>query len=67
MDEAEQRDRIARYVAAYNCFDVDGMLALPELPSQRAELAQHIRAAQLLPPDWQRAALRASDWLRPRT
>jgi hypothetical protein len=50
---------------------VDGMLALPELPSQRAELAQHIRAAQLLPPDWQRAALRASDWLwkvlRPRT
>jgi ketosteroid isomerase-like protein len=28
MDEAEQRDLIARYVAAYNRFDVDGMLAL---------------------------------------
>jgi hypothetical protein len=28
MDEAERRDLIARYVAAYNRFDVDGMLAL---------------------------------------
>jgi steroid delta-isomerase-like uncharacterized protein len=28
MGEAEQRDLIARYVAAYNRFDVDGMLAL---------------------------------------
>jgi hypothetical protein len=28
MDEAEQRDLIARYVAAYNRLDVDGMLAL---------------------------------------
>jgi SnoaL-like domain len=28
MDEAEQRDLIARYMAAYNRFDVDGMLAL---------------------------------------
>jgi steroid delta-isomerase-like uncharacterized protein len=28
MTEAEQRDLIARYVAAYNRFDVDGMLAL---------------------------------------
>jgi hypothetical protein len=28
MDETEQRDLIARYVAAYNCFDVDGMLDL---------------------------------------
>jgi steroid delta-isomerase-like uncharacterized protein len=27
MGEAEQRDLIARYVAAYNQFDVDGMLA----------------------------------------
>ena len=28
MGEAEQRDLITRYVAAYNRFDVDGMLAL---------------------------------------
>ena len=28
MTKAEQRDLIARYVAAYNRFDVDGMLAL---------------------------------------
>jgi ketosteroid isomerase-like protein len=28
MDEAQQRDLIARYLAAYNRFDVDGMLAL---------------------------------------
>jgi ketosteroid isomerase-like protein len=28
MDEAERRELIARYVAAYNRFDVDGMLAL---------------------------------------
>jgi ketosteroid isomerase-like protein len=28
MGEAEQRDQIARYVAAYNRFDVDGMLAM---------------------------------------
>lgn len=28
MDKAEQRDLIARYVAAYNRFDVDGTRAL---------------------------------------
>jgi hypothetical protein len=28
MGEAEQRDLIAQYVAAYNRFDVDGMVAL---------------------------------------
>ena len=51
--------------------DMHARRTAPELPSQRAELAQHIRAAQLLPPDLHRAALRASDWLwkvlRPRT
>jgi tRNA A-37 threonylcarbamoyl transferase component Bud32 len=34
---------------------------VPDLPSQRVELAKHIRAAQRLPPDLQRTALRALD------
>jgi uncharacterized protein (TIGR02172 family) len=39
--------------------DMHARSIVPELPSQRAELAKHIRAAQMLPPDLQRAALRA--------
>jgi uncharacterized protein (TIGR02172 family) len=34
---------------------------VPGLPSQRVELSKHIRAAAMLPPDLQRAALRALD------
>jgi Ser/Thr protein kinase RdoA (MazF antagonist) len=34
---------------------------VPELPSQRADLANRIQTAQMLPPDLQRAALRALD------
>jgi uncharacterized protein (TIGR02172 family) len=41
--------------------DMHARSTVPELPSQRAELAKHIRAAQLLPPDLQQAALRALD------
>jgi thiamine kinase len=43
--------------------DMHARSTVPELPSQRAELAKHIRAAQMLPPDLQRAALRALDTL----
>ena len=35
--------------------------SVPGLPSQRAELTKHIRAAQMLPSDLRRAALRALD------
>jgi Ser/Thr protein kinase RdoA (MazF antagonist) len=41
--------------------DMHARSTVPELPFQRAELAKHIRAAQMLPPDLQRAALRALD------
>lgn len=41
--------------------DLHARSIVPELPSQRAELAKHIRSAQMLPPDLQRAALRALD------
>jgi aminoglycoside phosphotransferase (APT) family kinase protein len=41
--------------------DMHARNAVPELPSQRAELARHIRAARMLPSDLQRAALRALD------
>jgi uncharacterized protein (TIGR02172 family) len=39
--------------------DMHARSTVPELPSQRAELTKHIRAAQMLPPDLQRAVLRA--------
>jgi uncharacterized protein (TIGR02172 family) len=39
--------------------DMHARSAVPELPSQRAELARHIRAAEMLPSDLQCAALRA--------
>lgn len=41
--------------------DMHARCTVPELPSQRAELAKHIRAARMLSPDLQRAALRAVD------
>jgi uncharacterized protein (TIGR02172 family) len=41
--------------------DLHARHIVPELPSQRAELAKHIRAAQMLPSDLQQAALRALD------
>jgi Ser/Thr protein kinase RdoA (MazF antagonist) len=41
--------------------DMHARRTVPELSSQRAELAKQIQAAQMLPPDLQRAALRALD------
>jgi hypothetical protein len=41
--------------------DMHTRSTVPKLPSRRAELARHIRAAQMLPSDLQRAALRALD------